>query len=518
MNALQTEVFAFLGAPASHGVNEVRRFDTHAAAVFLAGDRAFKVKRAVHFPFLDYSTLEKREAACRAELDVNRRFAPALYLQVVPITRGASGHMAIGGDGEVVEWVVEMRRFDENQTLDRIADRGPLDEPMPERLAGMIAAMHEKAERVQAAPWIHAVERYIRQNKEAFNVWPAVFAEASVVKLETQSHIALDQLRPFLIERGRQGFVRHGHGDLHLGNIVVLRGEPIAFDAIEFDPVVASGDVLYDLAFLLMDLIERNDIAAAHAVLNGYMDATTCSDAAIDGLLALPFFLSLRAAIRAKVTAARFDQAEEKNAALQASAKRYFDLALQLLAPVNPAMICVGGLSGTGKSVLAKQLAEFVAPLPGALVLRSDVLRKQMFGVAETERLPPAAYQADASTLVYERIAARAARIVRAGHSVIVDAVFATALTRQALEHTDRPAGAVFSGIFLVADLDTRVNRIGRRGPDASDADAQVARDQEKYGFGAVTWTMVDAAGSPSETLKRARIVLAHQGTSTAAP
>ena len=115
MNALQTEVFAFLGAPASHGVNEVRRFDTHAAAVFLAGDRAFKVKRAVHFPFLDYSTLEKREAACRAELDVNRRFAPALYLQVVPITRGASGHMAIGGDGEVVEWVVEMRRFDENQ-------------------------------------------------------------------------------------------------------------------------------------------------------------------------------------------------------------------------------------------------------------------------------------------------------------------------------------------------------------------------------------------------------------------
>jgi aminoglycoside phosphotransferase family enzyme/predicted kinase len=509
MDTSQAEVFAFLGAPASYGAKEVRRFDTHAAAVFLAGDRAFKVKKAVRFPFLDYSTLEKREAACRAELDINRRFAPMLYLGVVPITRAANGRMAIGGDGEVLEWTVEMQRFDENKTLDRVADGGALGDPMSEKLAGMVRAMHEKAERVRAEPWIRAVELYIGQNTEAFRAWPAVFPEASVVDLEAKSRAALRRLRPLLIERGRHGFVRRGHGDLHLGNIAVLQDEPVAFDAIEFDPVIASGDVLYDFAFLLMDLINRDDVAAANSVLNVYMDSAGGSATAIGGLTALPFFMSLRAAIRAKVTAARFDQAEEEASALRASATHYFDLALRLLEPVVPVIICIGGLSGTGKSVLAKQLAKFIPPLPGALVLRSDVLRKRMFGVAETDRLSPVAYQTEISTRVYEDIAAKVASISSAGYSVVVDAVFANADARDAVEKAARRAGVAFFGVFLVADLGTRMRRIDHRGPDASDADAQVARKQEAYDLGAMTWTKVDASGSPIDTLERVRAALA---------
>ncbi|MGE0750987.1 MAG: AAA family ATPase [Variibacter sp.] len=518
MNALQAKVFAFLGTPAAYGVKEVRRFDTHAAAVFLAGDRAFKVKKAVRFPFLDYSTLDKREAACRTELDINQRFAPMLYLRVVPITRDADGRLAIGGDGEVIEWAVEMQRFDENQTLDHVADRSALGDPTSEKLAGMVCALHEKAEPVQAEPWIRALELYIGQNTEAFRAWPAVFPEAAVTDLEAKSRVAFERLRPLLIERGRRGFVRRGHGDLHLGNIAILGGEPVAFDAIEFDPVIASGDVLYDLAFLLMDLIKRDDVAAANSVLNVYMDAVVGSAAAIEGLAALPFFMSLRAAIRAKVTAARLDQVEEDAPTLQASAKHYFNLALRLLEPVAPVVICVGGLSGTGKSVLAKQLAKFILPLPGALVLRSDAVRKRMFGVAETDRLSSAAYQTEISARVYDDIAAKLARISRAGYSIIVDAVFADADTRKAMEDAAQRVGVEFFGIFLVANLSTRIRRIGNRGPDASDADAQVARKQEAYDFGAMTWAKIDASGSPTDTLGRVRAALSRQGTSTAAP
>src|SRR5262249_54081606 len=164
----QDAVFAMLADPATHGGSEVTRFDTHAASVFLAGDRAYKVKRAVRFPFLDYSTLDRRKAACLAELDVNRRFAPELYHRVVPITRDAAGTLRFGGSGEPVEWSVEMTRFDEQQTLDHVASRGGLSGHLPDKLAVMVAAMHRRTEPVDAAPWLAALENYIGQNTDDF--------------------------------------------------------------------------------------------------------------------------------------------------------------------------------------------------------------------------------------------------------------------------------------------------------------------------------------------------------------
>lgn len=512
MDALQKQVFAFLGDPVTHGVAQVRRCDTHAAAVFLAGGLAFKVKRAVRFPFLDYSTLAKRRAACLAELEVNRRFAPQLYRRVVAITRAPDGRLAIGGDGETVEWAVEMARFDENATLDRLAARGELDERLPARLAAAVVAMHAAAARVDAAPWIAALGDYIGQNTAAFRGQAALFDAPRVAKLERRARQALRRLRPLLAARGRRGFVRRGHGDLHLGNIALIDGAPVAFDAIEFDPVVAAGDVLYDLAFLLMDLAERELVGAANAVLNGYFAASRC-DEDYDGLAALPLFMSLRAAIRAKVTAARLaDAAAAEKPALAAAAARYFALALDLLAPASAAVVCTGGLSGTGKTALARALAASLRPLPGALVLRSDVVRKAMFGVGETERLPPPAYAPGVSAQIYDALAAKAGRIARAGASVIVDAVFARADERAAIESAARAAGAAFCGLFLAADLDTRLRRIGGRGPDASDADAAVARQQEDYAVGAMTWNVVDASGTAAETLARARACLEAKG------
>jgi len=504
-NDLQQSVFEFLGNSATHGGVDVRRFDTHSAAVFLAGDRVFKVKRAVRFPFLDYSTLDNRETACRAELEINHAFAPQLYRRVVPITRERNGALAIDGAGEPVEWAVEMKRFDETMTLDHLADRGAIDDAMLRPLAEAVVQMHERAQPADAGAWLNAVEGFVKDDTTAFAKHHDLFPAQAVAELERKSLAALARLRPLLAARGREGLVRRGHGDLHLGNIAVVDGAPVAFDALEFDPVIASGDVLYDLAFLLMDLVERGLEGAANAVLNGYFAAAR-RIADCDGIAALPFFMSLRAAIRAMVTVARLDLARP---GVAQSAKRYFELALELLAPAKPMVVCAGGLSGTGKSLLARSLAPALAPLPGALIFRSDVERKALFGVAERDRLPSAAYRPDVSEKIYAVLNDKAARVVRAGYSVIIDAVFAQPGERAEAEAAAANAGAGFRGLFLVADLTTRLRRIGTSEADASDADAAVARAQEEFDLGAIGWAIVDASGTPERTLASARAALA---------
>ncbi len=336
------------------------------------------------------------------------------------------------------------------------------------------------------------------------------FASACVADLDRQAKAALARLRPLLRARGALGLIRRGHGDLHLGNIAMVDGDPVAFDALEFDPVIAAGDVLYDLAFLLMDLVERGLVPAANTVLNGYFAASRRREDC-DGIAALPFFMSLRAAIRAKVTAARLDlgAAHDRQEAAQ-SARRYFDLALELLAPAKPLVVCIGGLSGTGKSFLARQLARTLRPMPGALVFRSDVERKALFNVDANDRLPADAYRAEVSEEIYRVLTDKAERVARAGHSVILDAVFAKAAERRAIETA--VAGTAFCGLFLHAGLPTRLQRIGARGPDASDADAAVARQQEEFQIGDVGWAVIDASGSPEETFAKARAALERRG------
>lgn len=229
----QAAVFRLLGDPATYGGAKVRRCETHAAVVFLAGDRAIKVKRAVRYPFLDYSTLDKREAACRAELDINRKFAGQLYRGVLPIARQADGSLTLGGSGEPVEWAVEMARFDENNTLDHVADRGALDDALARKLAVAVVAMHGRAEPVEAGPWLEAVEEFIADDTAAFRHHGNIFPARKVDELDRMSKAAFARLRPLLTARGAAGLIRRGHGDLHLGNIAVLDGEPVAFDAIE---------------------------------------------------------------------------------------------------------------------------------------------------------------------------------------------------------------------------------------------------------------------------------------------
>jgi aminoglycoside phosphotransferase family enzyme/predicted kinase len=504
----QAEVFAFLADPATHGMiladEEVKRIDTHAAAVFLAGPLAYKVKRRVRFPFLNFSTLEKRKAACEAELAVNRPLAPALYRRVVPITRERDGTLALDGAGQPVEWAVEMARFDENATLDHMATRGELDLELADALARVAAAAHARAPVADAKAWPARLAGYIGQNRDELNEHPDLFEPAQVETLSRASRAALRRNERLLRERGEAGLVRRGHGDLHLGNIVLIEGKPVVFDAIEFDPLIATGDVLYDLAFLLMDLLGRGLDAAANVVLNRYL-AETRRPEDLDGLAALPLFLSLRAAIRAKVTAARLDPAADADDETIAAARGYFRLALRLIAPPRATLVAIGGLSGSGKSTLAHALAPMLVPAPGAVVLRSDVERKSIFGVAETARLPATAYAPDATRRVYAMLADKARRVTAAGHTAIVDAVFARADERAQIAAAARASHVGFHGVFLTAELDIRVARVTARTNDASDADAAVAREQESYARDKIDWTEVDASGEMPPTLAMVR-------------
>ena len=342
-----------------------RSASTRTAPSFLAGNDAYKMKRAVKFPFMDLSTLAKRKSACEAEIAVNAPNAPTIYLAVVPVTRADDGWLHLGGPGEPLDWLVHMRRFDERQTLDHVADRDGLTPVLLAKVVQAIHASHARAPQRDGAPAATSLRRYLRQNADAYEENPDLFPKERAALLTTRSHELLTRSWELLIERSRRGFVRRCHGDLHLRNIVLLGGEPTLFDAVEFDDAIATGDVLYDLAFLLMDLWERGLRNEANLVLNRYLWAS--GDDQIDGLAALPIFLSIRAAIRAKVIAASLPHlAQAEREAMAQEARRYFAAAEAFVQPTEPCLIAIGGLSGTGKTTLAAAIASRLGCPPGA--------------------------------------------------------------------------------------------------------------------------------------------------------
>ena len=496
----QRDVFAFLQDPATHGRTEpVIRIDTHGAAVFLAGPDVYKVKRAVRFPFMDFSTLEKRHSVCEAELEVNRGNAPDLYLGIVPITRDGDA-LHLGGSGEVIEWAVHLRRFDENATLDRLATNEPFGAELIDNLARAVVAAHRRAPLRDGGTATRTLRRLLRETVDELGTAADVFAPDQVVMFGTALVAGFDQAEPVLLRRGERGQVRRCHGDLHLGNLVLIDDAPVLFDALEFDEAIATCDVLYDLGFMLMDLCKRGLRGNANRLFNQYLSVSDDEPLQLEGLAALPVFLSLRAAIRAKVIAALF-RLDPGRDTLRVEALTYFEAAIGFLAPVPPQLIAIGGLSGTGKTSLAMAIAPLVGQAPGALHLRSDVERKHRFAIAETARLPADAYQPDISALVYDTLNNLAATALRCGHAVIVDAAHLRLGEREAIAAVAARVGVRFLGLWLEAPTEMLVQRADERRRDASDATASVVASQGKQNIGMLNWHRVDSS-KPPETLR----------------
>ena len=490
----QSEVIRFLSEPASYPgeVRSVETIATHASVIFLAGDRAYKLKRAVKYSYLDYSTPELRRQACEAELALNRRTAPTIYLSAIPIRRAPTGGLSLDGLGEPIDWVVAMRRFPQDALFSRLADKGLLTDRLAIDLANRIADFHAAASAELGYGGTAGMAAVVRINDENLRRAPPLdISEANIDQLRDASVAMLDKQAGLLEARRAAGLVRRCHGDLHLGNICLIDGEPTLFDCIEFSDLIACTDVLYDLAFLLMDLRHRARTQQCALVFNRYIDVSGDEE----GVPLLPLFMSLRAAVRAHVTATaagRVDAPDQRRQQLT-EARTYFDLAMELLQPKPARLVAVGGLSGTGKSTIAAAIAGELGIGAGARVLRSDVLRKQLFEKAPEQRLHDEAYGLAVSKRVYATIESRAAALLKAGHSVIIDAVSARPEERAAIAEVARQAGAHFTGLWLQAPEATLLARLKARQKDASDATAEVLRRQLTYDLGLMDWIRLDA-------------------------
>ena len=467
----------------SHPAAAVEVLETHISWVVLAGDFAYKIKKPVHLDFVDFSTLERRRHCCEEELRLNRRTAPDLYLEVVPIT-GTVDAPVVHGSGAALEHAVKMRRFAQEALLDRVAQGGALTEVHVDAFARSVAAFHGRVARAGGNVAFGSPAEVLAEATgnftllEAIDELPDTRARRQVLRDWTGRECA--RLEEAIAHRRRDGFVRECHGDLHLGNVALLAGEPVAFDAIEFNAAFRWIDVMNEVAFPVMDLFHHGLPRLAHRFLDAYLDAT--GDYA--GLAVLRFYLVYRAMVRAKVSCIRAHQAGVADADRERSAAAYrghLDLAGRLARPAAPALIAMHGLAGSGKSSVSQELLEAL----GAVRVRSDVERKRLHGLAAQARTGSAPgaglYSAAADRLTYGRLAALAGECLAAGYPVIVDATFLSRSWREAFRDIARDRGARFALVGCTAPLEmlrARVECRSREGIDASEAGLAVLERQ----------------------------------------
>ena len=472
----QAEVAAFLANLA--GADAV---ETHISAVFLGPDTVWKLKKAVRLGFLDFSAVSSRQHFLERELQINAAFAPGLYRDVVAITREGVG-LTLGGPGAVVDWVLRMARVPHSDFLDEMAAAGRVDTPLLRALADEVAAMHRAQLPVGCSDPLGQMLVVVEGNAKAAR---AAGLEPGMVEAWQAGMVAaLERASPALRERAP--LIRRAHGDLHLGNLLMWQGRPAPFDALEFDEALATIDPGYDLAFLLMDLEMKVSRVAANQVLCRYVART--GDAGLVG--ALGPFLSLRAMIRAHVEASRGRDA----ASLVRAATAYLE-------PRRAVVVAIGGLMGTGKSTLARALAPGLGGAPGALVLRSDEVRKRLNGVAPETRLPAAAYSPEATRRAHAALMADLELAAGGNHAVIADGTFLDASHQQDVAASARTMGVPFLGVWLEAPLPELERRVAARQGDASDATVAVLRAAAAKAVPPEGWMRLEAG--PVEAMQQ---------------
>lgn len=508
------QMAAFLADPATHGGVETQRFDTHTAAVVVAGERAWKLRRPVDYSWLDYATRARRRECAEREIVLNSVTAPKLYIGLGGIVPDGDGWRLVepGDLPEDAEPVVVMRRFRQRDLFDRMAADGRLTPELMRATGRAVADMHK------AAPEYH-------RGREGMGRLPAFAGRETNELLQLTDLLGARAVAEFSAEvqdraeacagLAAQRRARRCHGDLHLRNIVLWQGRPAPFDCIDFNDAFTDIDPLYDLAFLLMDLDHRGHGELAVEVFNTWAERMAAEPGAevgtaYGGLALLPFFKACRAGIRAKVGALALrgsDPAEcpaDYKAEL-AEARAYLALATRYLTDAPPArLIAVGGLSGSGKSTLAWALAGRL----GAVVLRSDVIRKGLWGVDETERLPGAAYAPEVTARVYAAMQERAGMALAGGATVILDAAHLKAAERDRAGAMAAEIGVPFHGLWLDAPVENLKTRVTVRGADASDADARVVEKQTGYDLGPIRWHRLATERPPEAVADMAMAVL----------
>ncbi len=514
----ERRLVAFFFDPTSypHSADQLSHHETHVSHVFLAGAYAYKIKKAVRFPFIDASTLALRRHWCLRELALNRRLAPWIYLGVVPVTQSRSGAWRLGGRGLVVEWAIRMRRLPEERMLDRLiehhratrADLGRLmDRLIPffrRARRGRSVARHGRPDRV--------AELVLGNLRECEEFVGSVFAHAEIDRLERSDRQWLTLHAPLLTRRVREGWIIEGHGDLR-GENICLTDPVTVFDCVEHQAAFRCGDVVNDVSFLVMDLEHRGRPTLAKAAVDIYR--RRLPDPAFDRLL--PFYACHRSLVRAKVRALAWRQHPRTAAGRRAlaQARRHAWLARAyagVFAP--PRLIVVGGLIGTGKSTLARQLAQRL----GAVWLRSDEIRLREFAGLRRpgQGFSQGVYAPRVSVRVYERLIARADAAIRGGESVVCDGTFSLAVGRERLRRIAWRHGASFHFLQCVVPAATAKRRIARRlsrRADLSEARPEYyARMRAEYepvrGWPKDAWTSLPTSGTPEQTLQRALTAL----------
>jgi aminoglycoside phosphotransferase family enzyme/predicted kinase len=462
-----------------HPAAEVERLETHISWVFLAGDYAYKVKKPVALPFVDFSTLAARRRYCEEELRLNRRFAPELYLDVVEI-RGSAASAHIDGTGEVLDYAVRMRRFPQADLASALLQRGALDAGLLREFGVYLARVHGGLPRAAKELDFGEPARVLRDALDNFDqmapLLPQPEDNAELPQLRAWTRTEFERVRAALRIRREHGMVRECHGDLHLRNLVASEGSLIAFDCIEFNPGLRWIDVMSDVAFLAMDLFDRRAAELAWGFLNAYLEAS----GDYEGMQVLRFFLAYRALVRAKVHLIRARQAgmAAESERLIAQFRHYVDLAGWCAHERRGAILLMHGFSGCGKSVLAAALAERL----GAVRIRSDVERKRMHGFDAEARsasaLEGGLYREGATRATYAKLAAAARVVARAGYPAIVDATFLRRSQRDVLADCARAIDAPLIVIDVQAAPHVLRERVAARRDDPSEATLDVLQHQ----------------------------------------
>jgi aminoglycoside phosphotransferase family enzyme/predicted kinase len=496
----QDDVISFLrSGRAFGGYGPIEHVQTHCAHVFLGGEVALKIKRAVRYDYLDQSTPELRHALLDRELVLNRPAAPMIYRDVVPVTRAADGGLELDGTGPPVEWVLRMHRFAAECEMTAVAASGRLRDPVAEALGRAVQDFHASCP-VRHDHGDELIREILDELERVLGPLDGVVGGGLVDAFLSRAREQLTAVAPLLRKRSALGHVKRVHGDLHLRNLLLIDREPVLFDALEFDERLATCDVLYDLAFLLMDLCHRGLGRAANGAMSAYLLAA--AGAEDTGLAALPLFMAVRAAIRAMVLL-QTDQATGQTGASSGEARLYLTQAVGYLDRTRPVLIAMGGMSGSGKTVLARDLAPDIGRCPGAVHLRTDTERKAQASHVD--------YAPAVRGAVYERMFVRAADLVAAGRSVILDGTFLDAKQRSAAEEIAARSGVGLCGLWLTAPESVLIERVTARRGDASDADSAVVRAQAqtaKAGPEDQHWVTVDAGGTVDMTRAAASAAL----------